>query len=112
MMKHSTTVPKQNRTDTFAVFGDQSAQLDPNDDLTLIGRVEVPRYDQPDADGQELDREERLAVAVARAIERLDRPEPPVGERFQVMTDLSEPLERVAYDPTSTTGVWNPEDHA
>ena len=30
---HPTTTPEQRKTDTFAVFGDQSAQLDSHDDL-------------------------------------------------------------------------------
>lgn len=108
---HPTVTPKQSKTDTFAVFGDQSAQLDAHNDLVLIGRVEVPRYTQPSADGVEMDTGKRLALAVHRAIEQNWREEPPEGEEFMVMTDVEESMAFAEYENNpSFAGIWNPED--
>lgn len=110
-MQHPTTKPAQVQTDEWAVFGDQAAQLDAHNDLVLIGRVEVPQYSQPNADGVELDRDKRLALAVHRAVEQNHRGAPPEGEEFMVMTDLEEPMEFVQYEENPAfEGVWNPEE--
>jgi hypothetical protein len=107
---HPTSTPEQAQTDNYAVFGDQSAQLDSHNDLVLIGRVEVPRYSQPNVDGVRLDTSKRLTLAVHRAIEQNWRGEPPEGEEFMVMRDLDAPMDFVQYEQNPAfDGVWNPE---
>jgi hypothetical protein len=106
---HQTTTPEQARTDEWAVFGDQSAQLDAHNDLVLIGRVEVPRYSQPTVDGVRLDTSKRLALAVHRAIAQSHH-EPLGGEEFMVMRDLDTPMDFVRYEQNPAfDAVWNPE---
>lgn len=110
---HLTDEPEQSKTDTFAVFGDQSAQLDPHNDLVLIARVEVPRYSQPNADGVKLDYSKRLALAVYRAVQQNYRRTPPEGEEFMVMTHVEDAMEFAQYEENpSFDGVWNPEEDA
>jgi hypothetical protein len=109
---HPTSTPKQAQTDTYAVFGDQSAQLDPHNDLVLIGRVEVPRYTQPSADGVKMDKGKRLALAVYRALKQSHHEEPFPGEEFMVMTDVEEPMAFAEYEQNPAfDGVWNPEEN-
>jgi len=110
---HPTVTPKQSKTDTFAVFGDQSAQLDGHNDLVLIGRVEVPRYTQPSADGVQMDAGKRHALAVYRAVQQNWRNAPPEGEEFMVMYDVEEPMAFAPYEENPAfAGVWNPEGEA
>jgi hypothetical protein len=97
---HTTAEPAQTKTDEMAVFGDQSAQLDPNEDLVLLGRYDVPRYDSPDESGNELSAGERYAIAVAKAIRDRDDVPPEMldGEEYMVLYDLEKPMAHAQYD--------------
>lgn len=99
---------------------DPATGIGPNREI--LGRVEVPRYSQPSADGVELDRDKRLALAVARVLERDDTvvrnghgkeipPEKMVGWSFCVLTEIDGEIEHVHYEQNPAfDGVWNPEE--
>jgi hypothetical protein len=119
--QHPTTEPEQMETDTMAVFADNPQ--DPTSNLVLVGRIEVPRYDQPDSDGELLDTGTRLEVAVHRAIQSEDTSFPaghiPVeeqmelvdGQEFMVMTDIEEPMSFAQFDMEQDFDhIWNPNE--
>lgn len=118
---HPTVEPEQTATDTWIVV-DPATGLGPN--MEIVARVEVPRFSQPTADGVRLDRDKRLSLAVARAIERDDTiirkgdgNDVPVDEMvnwsFGVLTCMDADVEYVQYEQNpSFKGIWNPEGDA
>lgn len=120
--EHPTTEPKQVATDTFAVFRQMPGE--PNFDL--IAYVEVPQYAHPSSHAAKLTRDQRLSLAVARAVERDDtfiesfyvpgvevgpnEYENVEGEEFFVSTELGE-MEPVDYEQNPAfDAVWDPEN--
>jgi hypothetical protein len=107
---HPTTTPKQAQTDTYAVFADNPQ--DPHPNLTLIKRVEVPRYTTRDEDGVEMGPDKRLQLAVQWAVTAEDSAAPPEmveGQEFMVMHDLEAPMAFVEFQRNpAVAGVWNP----
>lgn len=112
---HPTVVPIQATTDEMAVFWD-----DPQDtvsDLTLVARVEVPRYAVPESGAKRLSFDQQVSMAVQFAvterfpdvnvgIESLSELE---GAEFMVMHDLSEPMAFATFERNPTVaGCWNP----
>lgn len=72
----------------------------------FMGRIEVPRYSQPNEDGVKLDRDKRLSLAVARVIDE-DVFE---GMEYEVLTDIEGDFETVTYEQNPAfDGVWDPE---
>lgn len=118
---HPTTTPEQAKTDTFAVFRDSPA----NQNLELIGRVEVPTHTQPSADGREMSKGEREKLAVYRAVTReeshIEGPDGyPLnettlhqidGEEFLIMRDVDKPMKFAPFTAESWYhDVWMPEE--
>lgn len=121
---HPTVEPEQHRTDTFAVFRDNT-QFHGN--LELIARVEVPRYAVPSDDGSELSRDQRLQMAVQFAVTddgayigSLEDPFVPEddlsnveGEQFMVTDDLDDAMELAAFQRNpAVAGCWNPNEES
>ena len=103
MVAHTTVQPVQRQTDTFMVFAhDSVAGID---ERRLIDRVEVPRYSRPNSDGSRLSDEQRLSVAVHRAVEdEMD------GVVFEVLREIDGEFIEVRYDSNPTVDVvWEPE---
>lgn len=111
---HPTVEPEQTKTDTFAVFGDRSAQLDRENDLVLIARVEVPRYPVPEAGAEPLSMGQRIGMAVQWAVTmQSTSPDPAMveGEEFMVMHDMDEPMAFAEFERNPTVaGCWNPNE--
>jgi hypothetical protein len=110
---HPTSEPEQVQTDTFAVFTDNPQ--DPHPNLTLLKRVEVPQYSQPDEAGVRLDLDKRLQLAVQWAVTAEDSPVVNYGmvegDEFMVMHDLNKPMAFVEFQRNpAVAGVWDPSE--
>lgn len=108
---HSTTNAEQAETDHYLVFRQFGSGLE------LVKQVEVPHYSRPNYGGSRLDRDKRLALAVARAVEseqsylRTATPDEVEGDQFAVLTELgAEEFDWVEYEQNPTfDAVWDPE---
>jgi len=119
--EHLTVEPEQTKTDTWMVL-DPANGIGPNTEI--LGTVEVPRFSQPTDDGVRLDRDKRLALAVARVVEKDDtavrngdRETKSVdsldGWYFEVLTEIGADTEWATYEQNPAfDAVWDPEDES
>jgi len=79
--------------ETFAVFGDRSAQFDDENDLVLLERVEVNTHSEYDDEVPSWKKAQQAVQFVVS--ERFNDLEAMTGEEFFVMSDVSEPMTKV-----------------